>query len=435
MPVTIYPSRTGNAPDDPDRVHLAIVNPDHINYNSPQLQKDLLDLYQHSPGNAGQAQREYRNNVIFLLAEREQDLELSDAVVRKMAAQDVKLHPPEGLKDYQTKIVDEDITASNKHIHQAIQRNWIHLFFPSNEEQWSHSGSHLRHERLPASTDTEGDGQAAILDMLYAHHKMPLQTGLRFNPTEWRQTRLRTGDPITVGELHREFTANPGKWMILNREVFNKILDAAVKAGDIVIQTPTGEIIGDHHLGLHHANDFMVWLPQYAPKPDPDPDPAPPDPNSQPDPDPQPTPTPTGIPAFDTKNVSAKVAVGQLADHITSNSIDWTKIEQVTMQSASLGFLSYLASVIQGSINAKLSYECHSDDGDIVLVLRNRSAEQWMQEQRTIERVNVMAGVNAGDARAIILGQGNDLQTIKGRLEALDNSHDIQLTVTFLQED
>ena len=46
--------------------------------------------------------------------------------------------------------------------------------------------------------------------------------------------------------------------MILNRDVFNKILDAAVKAGDLVIQTPTGEVIGEHHAGLHHANDFMV---------------------------------------------------------------------------------------------------------------------------------------------------------------------------------
>ena len=433
MPVTIYPSRTGNAPDDPDRVHLAIVNPDHINYNSSQVQKDLLDLCQHSPGNAGQAQREHRNNVIFLLAEREQDLELNDAVVRKMAAQDVKLNPPADLKDYQTKIVEEDITASNRHIYQAIQRNWIHLFFPSNEEQWSHSGSHLRHERLPASTDAEGDGQAAILDMLYAHHKMPLQTALRFNPTEWRQTRLRTGDSLTVGELHREFTANPGKWMILNRDVFDRILDAAVKAGDLVIHTPTGEEIGQHHVGLHHGNDFKVWLPQYAPNPVP-PNPIPVPPILVPVP-PNPIPTPIKTQRFETQNVSAKVAVGQLADHITSNNIDWTKVEQVTMQSASLGFLSYLASVIQGSINAKLSYECHSDDGDISLVLRNRSAEQWMQEQRTIERVNVMAGVNAGDARAIILGQGNDLQAIKGRLEALDNSHDIQLTVTFLQED
>ena len=103
------------------------------------------------------------------------------------------------------------------------------------------------------------------------------------------------------------------------------------------------------------------------------------------------------------------------------------------MQSASLGFLSYLASVVQGSIKARLNYECHSDDGDISLVLHNRSAEQWMQEQRTIERVNAMAGVSAGDARAIILAQDNDPQAIRGRLEALDNSHDIQLTVTFAQ--
>ena len=140
-----------------------------------------------------------------------------------------------------------------------------------------------------------------------------------------------------------------------------------------------------------------MWLPQYAPKPEEVPEPKPP----EPDPDPiiGPIPTQTGIPTFDTKNVSAKVAVGQLVDHITSNNTDWTKVERVIMQSASLGFLSYLASVVQGSINAKLDYECNSDDGDIGLVLRNRSAEQWMQEQRTIERVNAMAGVNAGDAR------------------------------------
>ena len=141
--------------------------------------------------------------------------------------------------------------------------------------------------------------------MLYAHHKMPQQTALRFNPTEWRQTRLRTGEPVTVGELHREFTANPGKWMILNRDVFNLILDAAVKAGDLVIQTPTGEIIGEHHAGLHHANDFHVWLPQYAPQPPVDPDPTPPDPDPQPDP--VIAPNPTGVPRFETQNVSANL--------------------------------------------------------------------------------------------------------------------------------
>ena len=214
--------------------------------------------------------------------------------------------------------------------------------------------------------------------------------------------------------------------------MFDQILDAAVKAGDLVVQTPTGEIIGEHHAGLHHANDFQVWLPQYAPKPQADPDPVTPTPTPQPGPDP--VPAETGTPRFQVQNVSAKVAVGQLADHMTSNDTEWPKIEQVTMQSANLGFLSYLASVVQGSVSASLSYECHSDDGDVSLVLRNRSAEQWMQEQRTIERVNTMAGVTAGDAMAVIMGQENDPQALKGRLEALDNSHDIQLTVTFTQK-
>ena len=429
MPVTVYPSRSGNAPDDADRVHLAIVNPEHINIHSPDLQKDLLDLYQHGPGNAGQAQREHRNNVVFLLAEREHDADLNDAIVRKMAAEDVKRYPPEQMEAYQVQIVDETIAASDKQIYQAIQRNWIHLFFPSNEAQWVH-GSHLRYERLPASTDTEGDGQASIADMLYAHHKMPQQAALRFNPSEWSQTRLRNAEELTVGELHREFTANPGKWMILNRDTFDRILDAAIKAKDLVVQTPTGEVIGEHHAGLHHANDFRVWLPQYAPRPPEHPQPDPP----APDPVPPVKPTQNGTPTFNARGVSAKVAVGQLADHIASNNTDWLKIEQVTMQSASHTFLSYLASVVQGSVKASFSYECHSDDGDVSLVVRNRSAEQWARENRTVERVNDMAGVTAGDARAVITARDNDPQAIRARLEALDNSHDIQLMVTFVQQ-
>ena len=72
-------------------------------------------------------------------------------------------------------------------------------------------GSHLRYERLPAASDTEGDGQVSILDMLYAHHKMPRQEALRLNPSVWKQTRLRNAESLTLGELHREFTANPGQ--------------------------------------------------------------------------------------------------------------------------------------------------------------------------------------------------------------------------------
>ena len=433
MPVTVYPSRTGNAPDDADQVHLAIVNPAHISNRSADLQKDLLDLYQHGPGNGGQAQREHRNNVIFLVAEREQDPDLTDAIIRKLAAEDVKKLPPNPLQDYQQEIVNEAIATSNKHIHQAIQRDWIHLFFPSNEEQWVH-GSHLRYERLPAASDTEGDGQVSIIDMLYAHHKMPRQEALRLNPSVWKQTRLRNAEPLTLGELHREFTANPGREMVLNRETFDRIIDTAIKAEDLVIQTPTGEGIGEHHAGLHHDNDFKVWLPEYAPKQGTDPG------ESQADYDDEKKDgTDSGDkdkgqaaePPFRTWGVSAKMAVEGLTSHMATKGLEWTAVEEVALQSAQLGFLSYLASLVQGAVNTNFSYECHSDDSNISLTVRNRSAEQWMKEYRTVERINEMAGVTAGDARVVIRSGENTPESIRARLELLDNSHDIQLTATF----
>ena len=436
MPVTVYPSRTGNAPDDPDQVHLAIINPGHISYRSADLQRDLLDLYQHGPGNGGQVQREHRNNVIFLAAETEQDADLMDAIIRKLAAEDVKRLPPSPLQDYQQQIVDESIATSNKHIHQAIQRNWIHLFFPSNEEQWVHS-SHLRHERLPAASDTEGDGQVSILDMLYAHHKMPRQEALRLNPSVWKQTRLRNAEPLTLGELHREFTANPGREMVLNRQTFDRIIDAAIKAEDLVIQTPTGEAVGEHHAGLHHGNDFKVWLPEYAPKPGTDKDDGDDDDGKDKDKpyggkDTDKPEDGTGPePAFRTWGVSAKIAVDGLTSHMATRNLDWASVEEVTLQSTQLSFLSYIASLAQGAVSASFSYECHSDDNNISLIVRNRSAEQWMREQRTVERINEMGGVTAGDARAVIKTEDNSPESIRGRLEALDNSHDIQLTATF----
>ena len=432
MPVTVYPSRTNNAPDDTDQIHLAIVNPGHINFHSPNIQRDLLELYQHGPGNGGQAQREHRNNVIFLMAEKEQDTELSDAIIRKLAAEDVKKSPPTMLQDYQLQILEEVIATSAKHIHQAIQRNWIHLFFPSNDDQWVHA-SHLRYERLPAATDSEGDGQLTILNMLYAHHKMPIQEALRLNPSIWRETRLRNRDPLTIAELHREFTANPGRQMVLNRATFDKIIDAAIKAEDLVVHTATGEVIGEHHAGLHHGNDFKVWLPDYAPSPDPGPEPKPLiGPGPDPGPGPGPEPSPTGPePPFQIWGESAKVSVDRLTDHMKQKELDWPHVEKVTVQSAQLGFLRYMASLIQGTTKASFSYECHSDDNDISLTIRNRSAEQWMQESRTIERVNQMAGVTAGDAQVVLATEDNTPESIRDRLQQMDNSYDIQLTATF----
>ena len=225
--------------------------------------------------------------------------------------------------------------------------------------------------------------------------------------------------------------------MTLNRDTFDRIIDAAIKAEDLVIQTPTGEAIGEHHAGLHHGNDFKVWLPEYAPHPRTDNDNGEADDGKEKDNSNGGKGTDNGggspgpEPAFRTWGESAKMAVDKLKNHMATRTLDWTSVEEVTLQSAQLSFLSYLASLAQGAVNARFSYECHSDDNNITLVVRKRSAEQWMRESRTVERINEIAGVMAGDARAVIKTEDNSHESIRGRLEALDNSHDIQLTATF----
>ena len=431
MPLTLYPSRTNNAPDDPDQVHLAVVNPEHFHSHSPTLPEDLLALYHHGPGNGGQAPRSYRNNVLFLVADSSDLGPLRDALLRKMAAEDVLQAPSSELQNYQKDLLNQMIAESAKHALQAVQRTWIHLFFPSNAEQWHFTGSHLRHERLPAASDAEGDGQAAIIAMLYAHHKMPRPDALRFNPAEWRQTALRNGAAVRVDDLRREFASHPGKLMILNRDTFDRILDAAIQAGDLVIQTPVGEILGPAQAGLRYSNDFAVWLPEYSPQPEPEPPPplAPPvtiDETEQPY-------APAARPPFHIHGVSARVAVGNLSNHLESQRLDWRQVAQVTLRSARPEFLNYLASVAQNRpVNARFNYECFSDNGDVQLILRNRSAAQWQEEQRTVERVNRMAGVASGDASVSLAGSADNPQELRAVLEALDNSHDVQLTAAFI---
>lgn len=429
MPLTLYPSRTNNAPDDPDRVHLAVVNPEHFHSHSPTLQEDLLALYEHGPGNGGQATRSYRNNVLFLVADSGDLEDLRDALIRKKAAEEVRQAPSAELQDYQKEILNLMIAESAKHALQAAQRLWTHLFFPSNEAQWAFTGSHLRYERLPAASDAEGDGQAAIIDMLYAHHKMPRPEALRFNPTEWRQTALRNGGAVRVGDLQREFASHPGKLMLLNRDTFDRILDAAVKAGDLVIQTPMGEVIGAQQAGLHYGNDFSVWLPESLPPPEPEPPPAALAAIDEPV---QPY-APAARPPFHIHGVSAKVAVGNLASHLESRQLEWRQVARVTLSSARPEFLNYLASVAQNRpVNARFNYECFSDDGNVQLIVRNRTAAQWQEEQRTVERVNRMAGVERGDASVALEGGAADPQELRAVLEALDNSHDVQLTADFI---
>ena len=124
--------------------------------------------------------------------------------------------------------------------------------------------------------------------------------------------------------------------------------------------------------------------------------------------------------------------MGDLTKHLESQQLDWRQVARVTLHSARPEFLNYLASVAQNRpVAARFNYQCFSDNGDVQLTLRNRTAAQWQEEQRTVARVNRMAGRDDGDASVALDGDADNPEELRAVLEALDNSHDVQLTAEF----
>ncbi len=86
MGLTVFPSRANNVPDDPNLVHIGIVNPSHVTIQSPDRNEELDILYRHQSGSGGNAPREYRNNVVFLVPEHEDLAEIKQQMARHKAA-------------------------------------------------------------------------------------------------------------------------------------------------------------------------------------------------------------------------------------------------------------------------------------------------------------------------------------------------------------
>ena len=66
--VTVFPTRANNVPDDPNLVHIGIINPSHITMQSADRDTELGNLYRYGEGNGGNAPRNHRNNVLFLVS-------------------------------------------------------------------------------------------------------------------------------------------------------------------------------------------------------------------------------------------------------------------------------------------------------------------------------------------------------------------------------
>ena len=161
MGLTVFPSRQNNVPDDPGLVYIGVVNHSHVTINSPDLGDQLASLYHHQSGSGGNAPREYRNNVLFLVPEHDDLGEIKLQMARHKAAAAILEADVGQLLDYQRDTLMSIRENSRKAVFQGIQRNWVHLFYPEPNVQ--------PHSLQPARLRFPGSGGAWAT----SHHRLP----------------------------------------------------------------------------------------------------------------------------------------------------------------------------------------------------------------------------------------------------------------------
>ncbi len=426
MKVTVFPSRTNNVPDDPTLVHIGIVNPSHVTMQSPDLNDQLDSLYHHQSGNSGNAPREYRNNVVFLVPEHEDLTEAKQQMARHKAASAILEADNGQLPDYQRDTLTSIRENSRKAVFQGIQRNWVNLYYPEPSVQ-PHG---LQQARLQFP-DQEGRGQSAIIDFLtgnaigkMAHPRNPALDG-----NVWAGAGLDNAAAagMPVADLHGRFARTPGRKMFLKRAHFDKSLDQANESGVVVVHAPTGLEIG-HGSGVAYRDDMHVWLTEHAPQLD------------QPPPEPEPTPEPAPcankayVPRFEYGPDSGQVTVHALNTRMLSDGLDWTDITQATLYGSNIALLNDMASKAQSNgVAAAVSYEFEANGFE--LRVTGKTPEQWQQCSRACAQMERAAGAANVNAEVTIVADGNIEAAAKTMLHDLDNTHQVQLDIEFYQPD
>ena len=438
--VTVFPTRANNVPDDPNLVHIGIINPSHITMQSADRDGELGNLYRHNDGNGGNAPRNHRNNVLFLVPSDGDLTEIKRQMARHKAANEILQANDSQLLPYQKETLQGISHNSRKAVYQGIQRNWVNLYYPEPSAQ----PHRLQHARLHFP-DQVGRGQATIVEFLTGNAvgKMASPRNPALAPNAWADIGLEhaKGDGLPVGELHSRFTGTAGRTMFLKRAHFDHALDQANETGVVVIRNPHGLEIASGS-GISYQDDMTVWLAQYAPQ------------------SPVPGgnggtssggngtngngagsgsgPAPVYLPPFRSQTATGQVVLADMNAYLASNGSDWADITEATVYGTSIALLNDLASQAQARGAAvAISYEFDANGFEVRAT--GKTAEQWQQCSRACAQMQRAAGLADAapiNAATVIAAAGNADDTVKTMLHELDNNtHQVQLVVNFRQPD
>ena len=171
MRVTIFPNKVSNVPDDPEQVHLGIVNPAFFNWTDAadstleMKTADLVELHSHSMGNNGRDFRVNRNHAVFLVPQDRNLARVRESIATMEAADRLLQDPNQQLQEHRRGTLQQTKAESEMNAMTGIQNKWVHLICPgiSDAHRWPQAGSVLEHRVLSGTAEPAGNGQKQIL--------------------------------------------------------------------------------------------------------------------------------------------------------------------------------------------------------------------------------------------------------------------------------
>ena len=174
--------------------------------------------------------REFRNNLVFVVADDRQVKNMKDRLRRRLALQELRKPDRKRLlAEHQQNKVEEEFQKSSLQVAEAILHCYRHLFFPYNVPM-SGTTEPIAHAAIevPNASDSPGNGQAHVARVLRENRKLLGDGDTPEAPTFVRdQTPLKLKGELSTLELRNEYRRAPKLSML----VTNSPLVACIRQG------------------------------------------------------------------------------------------------------------------------------------------------------------------------------------------------------------
>lgn len=429
MGVLVFPS-AGDIPDSAHQAQLAIINPRFCNQQSPTRIDDLRGLYTSTDSLAPGSTRQYRNNIVILLAKSNNWPNLQDQVVTQLAARAIQDSPPPGTSEVNLAEVRTIIDRTETYITQEIRTHWSELYFPSVLEQVA-DGLPLKHVSMPPGT-VNRDGQQDVIDHLTTSNKIPNPAVPLVAADYWANMAVLrdASKPPTLRQVQEEIARTPRLLMALNYNALKEMIGLAAQRVELVLHTAQGMLITDAALMKDDAVIYIAGNEPSVPSPD-----LPPLPKEGEVHDVPPPPYTPGVSAerataFVEGGVRANQAVANLDSFIAKHSYAAGDIEDITINAVGEAALNYLAGVFSG-VDAEFVYRSTGNGYEVQVAATDsdytRDRNHWARFSRITD--------DPGESTMRVRPDSPErADTLQARLRQLDGQHIIDLKVNFRAE-